>query len=315
MKKLMFFIVTLLVSTMSFISCEADNTKKPEIKSSQVSESKTFFIIYKSKHSFGKTVAMLEKSAKKKGWKVPKVFNIQKSLKKVSKGKMTKLKVISICKPAHAYKILKNPANRHVSAMMPCRIGVFETKDGVFISVLNSALIGNKMGDVIATTMAKVGKETKSMAAELGDIVPNMGGAVPSNFDPKMLVLVSKSKYKFKKTVKLILKEAKKKGWKIPKVFNIQKSLKKISKGKMTALKVIAICRPKHAYGMLKHEENRMVSAVMPCLIGVYKNKNGVYITVMNSPALGKMFGGNVSKIMEKVGKETKKIISKVAEK
>ena len=82
----------------------------------------------------------IKEAALKQGWQVPKIYDIQKSLKKAGHEDITRIKILSFCQPDHAYKILKDDENRKVTAIMPCRIGIYETKDGkVYISEMNVA--------------------------------------------------------------------------------------------------------------------------------------------------------------------------------
>lgn len=52
----------------------------------------------------------------------------------------------------------------------------------------------------------------------------------------------------------------------------------------------------------------------MPCAWGVYKGKDGkIYISGMNMGLMGKMFGGNIAKVMgEAVSKDEEQMLKEV---
>lgn len=120
--------------------------------------------VEKSKLSFDDTVNAIQDKALANNWQVPKIYDIQASLVKSGYQDMTKLKILSMCQPDHAYGILSDDANKMVSSMMPCRIGVFEDKDGeVFISRMNIRLMSKLFGGTIETVMGKVAGEESRM--------------------------------------------------------------------------------------------------------------------------------------------------------
>ena len=113
-----------------------------------------------SNYGFEQTVEEIQKKAEAAGWKVPKVYDLQKSLQSDGYEDMTKLKVLSLCQPEHAYNILKDDMNKKVSGMMPCRIAVYENSEGeVKISHMNVGLMSGMFGGVIEEVMGKVSEE------------------------------------------------------------------------------------------------------------------------------------------------------------
>ena len=68
----------------------------------------------------------------------------------------------------YASEILKDDANRGVTAFMPLAIGVYEDKKGqVFVSHLNVGLIGMMFGGTIAKVMNMAGKDIKEVVASM----------------------------------------------------------------------------------------------------------------------------------------------------
>ena len=124
--------------------------------------------VHESKLGFEETVSAINESAIERGWTVPKIYDIQASLKKAGHEDMTRVKILSICQPDHAYSILKDDTNKKVTAIMPCRIGVYETADGrVFISEMNIGLMSKMFGGTIAEVMGGVAEEEKEMLRDI----------------------------------------------------------------------------------------------------------------------------------------------------
>lgn len=116
--------------------------------------------IQESKLAFDETVSAIEESAAEHGWAVPKIYNIQASLQKAGYEDMTKVKILSICQPHHAYNVLKNDSDKKVTAIMPCRISVYEDQNGkVFIAGMNIGLMSKMFGGNIAKVMGGVAEE------------------------------------------------------------------------------------------------------------------------------------------------------------
>ena len=124
--------------------------------------------VHKSSLDFDQTVTTIEASFKQAGWKVPKTYDLQKSLLDAGQGDVGRVKVLSVCAPEHAHEILKDFGNRKVTAMMPCRIGVFEdSKGNVYISEMNVGLMSKMFGGVIEKTMGKVADEEKAILEKI----------------------------------------------------------------------------------------------------------------------------------------------------
>jgi uncharacterized protein (DUF302 family) len=131
---------------------------------------KMMLTIHKSKLGFEETVSTIEKSAIERGWKVHKIYNLQKSISESGQGDIGRVKVISLCQPEHAYSILVDDSRKKVSAMMPSRLGVYETKKGdVYITGINIELMSKMFGGEIEKAMVKVDEEQTEMLKEIID--------------------------------------------------------------------------------------------------------------------------------------------------
>jgi len=120
------------------------------------------FVVKESKFDVEETVATIEKSAADLNWGVLHKYDLQVTLK--GKGfDVQPAQVLSLCKPTHANGILSGTNVRKVSALMPCRMSVYEKKGKTFISILNLGFV--------SIFLSKKAKEVMSQAGAENDLI------------------------------------------------------------------------------------------------------------------------------------------------
>lgn len=119
-----------------------------------------------SRFGFAETVTRLQAELKRKGWKVAKVHDLQASMKKHGHAVLP-VKVMAACHPQFALKVLQNDDARLAAAMMPCRIAVYDKKDGkTYLSrpdLTRMALKGSPMAKPMANAAGNIEKILKSV--------------------------------------------------------------------------------------------------------------------------------------------------------
>lgn len=132
---------------------------------------------------------------------------------------------------------------------------------------------------------------------------------------PPMMIDVHKSQYSFDETITAVEKVvAAQEGWKVVKVFDIQKNIVDAGYQDMTNVKIIALCNPHYAQSILSEDKDKMVTAMMPLGIGVYETNNGdVYMSEMNVGLIGMMFGGTIAEVMGDAAADIDRMIAAVA--
>jgi len=98
-------------------------------------------------------------------------------------------------------------------------------------------------------------------------------------------------------------------GWKLSALRNPAKA---VAAGGTNVLPVLLVeaCSTKYSAPLLKEDETRILSILMPCTITIYKKDNGkTYIGTMNSGLMGKMFGAKVAAVMAEVAKDQAKFV------
>jgi len=127
--------------------------------------------VHKSQYGFDETVAAVEKAVTaQQGWKVSKVFDIQKNIIDAGHQDMTRVKIVTLCNPHYANRILSDDKDKVVTTMMPLGIGVYETKDGsIYMSEMNVGLVGMMFGGTIAEVMGDASTDIAKMIAAVSE--------------------------------------------------------------------------------------------------------------------------------------------------
>ncbi len=90
-------------------------------------------------------------------------------------------------------------------------------------------------------------------------------------------------------------------GWSISGLRNPAKPVE-AEGGNVLPVLLIEACSTVYSGPILKMDNLRFLSLLMPCKISVYKKNDGkVYIGILNAGLIGKLFGPEVGGIMEKV--------------
>ena len=111
------------------------------------------FFESESPFDFETSVEKLTETINEAGWKTPAIHDLQQTMRNFGKDVMA-VKVFEICHPKHSSRILELNDERVVSALMPCRISVYEKTSGItYCSRINSALIAGSIGGIIAEVM------------------------------------------------------------------------------------------------------------------------------------------------------------------
>ncbi len=134
---------------------------------------------------------------------------------------------------------------------------------------------------------------------------------------PSLMLSEIESPYGVDETVAKIQESAKRvnqeKGtrWVSPSVKPLHKSIKKHGGADLLPVMLVDLCEPDHASNILRNDQDRILSVMMPCTISVYQKSDGkTYIGHMNAGLMGGMFGGNVAKIMSVVDDQQQEFLA-----
>ena len=105
----------------------------------------------------------LVETVAERGWKLLSMHDLQAKL--VNAGyDFKRIAVFEICKPDYAAAVLELDRNKKFSALMPCRISMYETAEGgTGISMINSGLMARLFGGVVNRVMGRASDESEEI--------------------------------------------------------------------------------------------------------------------------------------------------------
>lgn len=123
-----------------------------------------------SKYGFDETVGKLSEIIVGSGWKVIQVLDLQEIMKKNGKDILS-VKVIELCKPDYAYRLLSNDELRIYSNMLPCRISVYEKVDGkTYVSRINAEMLSSQIGGVAQEVMSLAFTDAENFIKKVSNV-------------------------------------------------------------------------------------------------------------------------------------------------
>jgi uncharacterized protein (DUF302 family) len=147
-----------------FMACNQNTNDMNENKTNAVHDNLAmagfqFFIENEIPYSFEEGVEKLKTIADKHTWRIPAVHDLQETMKK-SEIDVLPVKVVALCHPKHASKILTGSDERIASPLMPCRVSVYQKNDGkTYVSRMNPAIISKIFDPKMAAAMQEAADE------------------------------------------------------------------------------------------------------------------------------------------------------------
>ena len=119
------------------------------------------FIENKSKYNLEETILKLTEAVEKSDWKLIHMHDLQQLMHK-NGHEVLPARVMEICAPSFAFKLLAKDEERIYSNMMPCRLSVYEKQDGeAYVSRMNIEKFASEMGGVIQEVMTIAFKDAE----------------------------------------------------------------------------------------------------------------------------------------------------------
>ena len=131
-------------------------------------------------------------------------------------------------------------------------------------------------------------------------------GIVISISSGEMMVKEMRSPYDFEKTVSVMSDRINaKEGWHVTGVIDQNEELTLNGGYDIGNFKIIKYCSGKYSADMLSADERKKIGNMMPKTFAVYEKSDGqVYVSTMNGAVMGKIFGGEIERIIEEVSLE-----------
>jgi uncharacterized protein (DUF302 family) len=121
-----------------------------------------------SPYSLEETVTRIVERTRQSGWVVPKVYDFEKSIAEHTGIVVGPVRVIEICFPDSAARMLAEDRNKVVTPFMPCAVGVYQKSDGsVYVARLNVGVMGRFFGGSIQSVMTEIAARDDALLAFL----------------------------------------------------------------------------------------------------------------------------------------------------
>ena len=131
-------------------------------------------------------------------------------------------------------------------------------------------------------------------------------------FGPPAMIKVVPSKLSFDQTVSKIENSILDHDWEIQRIYEIHECMKNFGYKADVKIMTFSICKPDNVNEILSKDKNMFITAIMPCRLAVYQDRDGnVNIASMNIKLMGQLFGGDIAKVTRKVAADEKSIIKK----
>ena len=132
---------------------------------------------------------------------------------------------------------------------------------------------------------------------------------------PNMMFATYKSKVGFDETVSSLEESAKNSGWTIPEIRDLQQDYFEEELDDMTKVKILYFCNAQGGYKILKDDNYKKMSVMMPMGVSVHETNDGqVKIAAMNIGFMSMMFSGTVKKVLQEGGERFKKSVENIIE-
>lgn len=116
---------------------------------------------YESPYGLEETAARIQHNIQDTGWALSGLRSPSNTIRKMG-ATVPNVLLIEACNPDYSKPIIKDRDTRILSILMPCTITVYEGDDGkTYIGLMNSGLMGQMFGRMVAGVMAKVAEDQK----------------------------------------------------------------------------------------------------------------------------------------------------------
>ncbi len=145
----------------------------------------------------------------------------------------------------------------------------------------------------------------------IGLFVMGFAGFNSSPADTSMMI-EDESRYDFDKTIEVFEKQVSEAGWSIITVHNMSETLNQHGHN-VDEVMVFELCSARYSAEILRHDDERIISPLMPCRVAIYKKSDGnTYISRMDNEAFARPFGGVIHEVMTQAAADIEDIIAEV---
>jgi uncharacterized protein (DUF302 family) len=163
----------LLLASFAATAAEPQPDPQAELRKMQEAQARLMVAMMaekKSRLGFKETVAALQESARKHGWEVGPVVDMQDAMLKAGHKNARPFTMMALCKRDLAENLLKAQAAQRAMPFAPCRISVFEGTDGkVYIAKANTEFMAQMATPVFEPLLKRIAEEEATLLRDIVD--------------------------------------------------------------------------------------------------------------------------------------------------
>ncbi|HQT00287.1 MAG: hypothetical protein B7Y26_06295 [Hydrogenophilales bacterium 16-64-46] len=166
-------LAALMLASSTVFAAGPQPDVQAEMKKMQEAQAKLMAAMmseHTSRLGYQETIAALQEAAKKRGWEVGPVVNMQEAMQKAGQKDARPFTMLAMCKKDLAETLLKAQMANRALPFAPCRISVFEGTDGkVYIAKPNTELMAQMAMPAFAPLLKQFVSEEKALLAGIAD--------------------------------------------------------------------------------------------------------------------------------------------------
>jgi uncharacterized protein (DUF302 family) len=171
MKRIATLAALFLLSSHSVWAAGTQQDMQAEMQKMQQAQAKlmaSMMVDKQSRLGFNETVTALQDAAKKRGWEVGPVMDMQEAMIKAGHKDAKPFKMLMMCNKSLAEDLIKTQIAQKAMPFAPCRLSVFEGDDGkVYIVKPNTEKMAQMAAPAFAPLLKKFAEEENAMLANI----------------------------------------------------------------------------------------------------------------------------------------------------
>jgi uncharacterized protein (DUF302 family) len=177
--------------------------------------------------------------------------------------------------------------------------------DGIDLHEFMPKMMGNMLKDLKAEDILDFLKASLGEKETFQKLLQHI---IEANMITQMMMTSYTSRLNFDETVDALERNTVMNGWEIPQVRDLQHTYLEADLSDMTRVKILYLCNPEGGYAILKSDDFKAMSVMMPMPVSVYeKNDGSVGISSMNLAMMSGMYSGVVKEVLEKGAEDFEK--------
>ncbi len=173
MKRIATLAALLMLGSHGVWAAGTQQDMQAEMKKMQEAQGKLMAAMMVDKRSrlgFNETVTALQEAAKKRGWEIGPVMDMQEAMIKAGHKEAKPFKMLVMCNKSLAEDLIKAQIAQKSMPFAPCRISVFEGTDGkIYIAKPNTELMAQMATPAFAPLLKKFAEEENAILANIAE--------------------------------------------------------------------------------------------------------------------------------------------------